>query len=902
MKYIWSVPIGELLNFLQSNDQTGLSRREASIRLLKNGFSRIPDPPAFPLWSVFLAQFNNFMIWILLAAALLSGFLTEWVDALAIISIVLLNVFLGFLQIMRTKHFLAVLAKLFVPNCKVIRDSSSFLVDSRQLVSGDLVELNAGDYIPADGRLLTVTSNFAVQQSSLTGGAEPVAKTAALLRHGDVPLSDRTNMVYYGSSVVSGKARMIVSATGINTEIGKVAGMIGKMPVETIPLQNKFKQLGHWIGWLCSFLVLFLFIVELIHGGSFLETFITSVSLAVAAVPEGMPVVIMVIIVLGMQRLSKRDILIKRLSTLEILSGVTVVCSDKTGTLTKNEMTAKALFTGGNLFKISGDGYEPKGDFFLQDMPLHFVDYPYIKSLLECGVLCNSAQLVDEAGYYRIIGDPTEGALLTAAAKAGLHKVELERDNIFLEEIPFDSQRKMMTILRRNKQRVTAYVKGAPDILLRSCRQIDYRGHVRTMLQEDLAKVLDINDYLAAQGMRVLALAYRDISVLTKTIDAANIENNLTFIGLIAMADPLRGDVKKAVGDCINAGIKPVMITGDHKNTAVAVARELGIFTPDSIALTGEELDHLDDNEFQSHVRKVAVYARVSSRHKQRIVKAWQKAGEVVAMTGDGVYDAPAVKDADVGIAMGLTGTDVTKEVSDLTIGNDSFASIAAAVRESRGIYDNIRKSIHYLLSCSVGEILAMVLVALMNMPMPLLPVHILWANLVIGLLPALALGVDPVHKDVMQRPPLKYDKPFVGRRQLTAVLAHGGIIAICTVAAFCFVSFFENGGLLRARTVAFAVLVFSQIFHAFNCRDSRESLFKTGIFSNGKLLWAFLCAVLLQMLVVHLPFAQIVFRTQPLTVQNWLIIFIFSSLTLWSEELRKLIVRFNIVKRFLMK
>ncbi|MDD4954193.1 MAG: calcium-translocating P-type ATPase, SERCA-type, partial [Candidatus Omnitrophica bacterium] len=812
----------------------------------------------------------------------------EWVDAFAILGIVILNAILGFIQEYRAEKSLAALKRLSSPSSKVIRDGNRQMVSSYKVVPGDLIELEAGDNIPADSRLIWVTPNFSVSEASLTGESHPVAKTILPLVEPEVPLADRGNMVYMGTSIASGKARAIVVETGMTTELGKIAGMIQGMGRETTPLQKRLEEFGKFIVYICFGLVGLVFLLEVLRGNKLIDVFLTSVSLAVAAIPEGLPAVVTIALALEVQRMVKRNAIIRKLPSVETLGCATVICSDKTGTLTKNEMTVRALYVNRILFNVTGVGYDVKGEFTRDYKTIDPSNYPELKKLLSYAALCNGAELVRDGSGYKIIGDPTEGAILTSAAKLDIWKKELEEKNPFIEEIPFDSERKKMTIVRNAGNKVIAFVKGAPDIFLEDCVQIEDREGLRKLDDKDKKDILAVNEKLASSALRVLAVGYKVLDSVPGSYSAEAIEKDLVFLGLTAMIDPPREEVKKAIERCSTAGIKTVMITGDHKNTAVAIAKELGFFKNDSLALTGAELDKLNDEELYEKIEFTPVYARVSPEHKLRIVKAWRRHNEIVAMTGDGVNDAPAVKEADIGVSMGITGTDVTKEVSDMVITDDNFASIVSAVEEGRGIYDNIKKFIHYLLSCNVGEILVMFVSSLIGFPVPLLPIQILWVNLVTDGLPALALGVDPVDKDVMSRPPRKPNEPVITKENLFLMLWQGAFIAFCSLLAFSLVLFVEKEGLGRARTAAFIVLSCSQLFHSFNCRSNRESIFKIGFFTNKKLILAVLISFGLQMLVVYQPFLQKIFKTEPLGAFDWCLVIIISSFPLWAMEIVK--------------
>ncbi len=901
----WHLDTQEAIKRLETDSTRGLSLQEAKLRLEKYGPNQLKEKKGRSPFSIFFEQFQDFIVWVLIGAALVSGFLKEWIDAFAIIAIVILNAILGFIQEYRAEKSLAALKKLSSPTSKVIRDGQHNIIPSGELVPGDLIELEAGDNIPADSRLIWLTSNFSVQEASLTGESTPVLKTtlalsqramvglpiAQAIDEKEIPLADRANMVYMGTSVSSGKARAVVAETAMLTELGKIAGMIQEIEQETTPLQKKLEQFGKWIVYLCFVLVGLVFLLQWLRGGKLIEALLTAVSLAVAAIPEGLPAVVTIALALGVQRMVKRHALIRKLPSVETLGSATVICSDKTGTLTKNEMTVQAVYACDTLFKVTGVGYEPKGEFLLDAKAVNIGDYPDLVKTLKSGILCNGAQLVKNDTSFKIVGDPTEGAILTAAAKLDLWKERLEQEFAFVEEIPFDSERKKMTIVRRAEDnKLIAFVKGAPDILLNDCVGIEEKGQRRTLTSGDRGRILKINSDLANQALRVLAVAYRILDKAPDKYEARLIEKELVFVGLIAMIDPPREEVKRAIIECKEAGIKTVMITGDHKNTAVAIAKELGFFKEDSLALTGEELDKLTDDELYKEVERIPVYARVSPEHKLRIVRAWRKRGEVVAMTGDGVNDAPAVKEADIGVAMGITGTDVTKEVSDMVITDDNFASIVAAVEEGRGIYDNIKKFVHYLLSCNAGEILVMFVSSLIGLPAPLLPIHILWVNLVTDGLPALALGVDPVDPNIMKRPPRKTDEGVVTKQRAFSMLGQGAFIALCSLFAFSFVLFIEKEGIERARTAAFIVLACSQLFHSFNCRSMTESLFKTGVFTNKKLILATGVSFLLQMAAVYLPFAQKIFKTEPLGALDWFLVITISSFPLWAMEAVKML------------
>jgi Ca2+-transporting ATPase len=894
----WLLSTEQAAAELASDLARGLPAAEAAGRLSSQGPNRLQEKKAVSPWSIFFDQFKDFMIWVLTGAALVSGFLQEWVDALAIVAIVIVNAVLGFLQEYRAEKSLEALRQLSTQSAKVIRGGEPAVVNTEELVRGDLIELEAGDRVPADARLVWLTANFTVDEASLTGESNPVGKKTAVLPEKSLPLADRANLVFSGTSVASGRGRAIVTATGMETELGKIAGMIQEIGREQTPLQKKLEEFGKWIVYLCFALVGMVFLVSWLRGGKLLDMFLTSVSLAVAAIPEGLPAVVTIALALGVQRMVKRHALIRKLPSVETLGCATVICSDKTGTLTRNEMTVRAVLAGGRTFEVGGAGYAPSGDFTLAGKRAEPARESALIDALTASVLCNGARLAKEEETWRIFGDPTEGALLTAAAKAGLWKHDLEKTNAFRGEIPFDSERKMMTVVREKAGGgVVAFTKGAPDVLLSRCSSQLTPDGILPLSAEKRAEILAVNDRLAERALRVLAVARRSFDRPPADYDSASVENNLTFLGLLAMIDPPREEVKAAIAECRSAGIHTVMITGDHKKTAAAIARELGFFPEGSRAITGEELDGIVEDKFREEVASIPVYARVSPEHKLRIVRAWRKRGDVVAMTGDGVNDAPAIKEADIGVAMGITGTDVTKEVSDMVVTDDNFASIVAAVEEGRGIYANIRKFIHYLLSCNAGEILTMFVSSLMGFPVPLLPIQILWVNLVTDGLPALALGMDPVDKRVMLEPPRDPQEPVITGRRARQILLQGAFIALCSLLAFGFVYFVEEGirspeKLARARTAAFVVLSTAQLFHALNCRSQSLSLFRLGVFTNAKLIAADLISFLLLLIVIYLPFLQRVFKTVPLSLSEWLLVVAVSSFPFWAMEAVKAIGR----------
>jgi Ca2+-transporting ATPase len=871
---------GEFLTDLNA----GLTADEVAHRQAQEGSNELPEAPPPSLLKLFLAQFSSLIVWALIGAAVVSGLLEDWIDAAAILAIVFLNGVLGFVQEFRAERSLAALRKMSVAMACVIRDGTLQSIPARELVRGDVIALEAGDRIPADSRLF-YTTNFQTQEASLTGESTPVQKQAELLNANEVPLADQRNMVFMGTVAVSGKARGLVVATGQGTELGRIAVMIQRAAeaerTET-PLQRRLEQFGSTLLWLALAVVAVVFVLGSLRGEPLVEMFLISVSLAVAAVPEGLPAVVTITLALGVTRMAKRHALIRKLPAVETLGSATVICTDKTGTLTKNEMTVTRVIVDGQVFEVTGEGYEPVGQVKAEvkvqgDRPSSVLSEPQpesqpgLRELLTAAVLCNGATLHQENGTWRIIGDPTEGALLVAAAKAGLTKAELERLAPLEREVPFDAERKMMTIVRRTEQGRMAFSKGAPDVLLKRCAaRLTLDGRIKVLDDEHRLLIGGTNASLAQQALRILGVAYRPLGQPVSSNEDEDVERDLIFLGLLAMKDPLRPEAREAVRLCRQAGIRTAMITGDHKETAIAIARELGLHRDDGVALSGSELDGLSDEQLAQRVERVTVYARVSAEHKLRIVQAWKRIGAIVAMTGDGVNDAPAIKAADIGVAMGMAGTDVTKEASDMVVTDDNFASIAAAVEEGRGIFDNIRKTVHFLLSCNASEVLVMLFATLFGLPLPLLPIQILWMNLVTDGFPALALAVDPKAPDLMRQPPRQTQARLLDGGRLWTIAGEGLMLAVIALSAFAYSLFVWQQPIDQARTVTFTVMVAAQLVHAFNCRSDRWSLFHVGVTTNHALIWAVAASLVLQVGLLTIPVMEPIFKVAPLPIQDW--------------------------------
>jgi Ca2+-transporting ATPase len=881
----------ELETTLQSNLDRGLTESEAQQRLAKHGPNELPEAPPVSALTLLLGQFTSVIIWVLIGAAVISGLLQEWVDAAAILAIVVLNALLGFVQEYRAEQSIAALKKLSITMARVIREGVIRSIPACELVPGDLIQIEAGDRVPADSRVVYATG-FQTQEASLTGESTPVAKSAEPIPQTEVPLGDRHNMLFMGTIVVSGKGRALVTATGAQTELGKIAALIhreAQAEQEETPLQRRLEQLGHTLLWLSLGIVTVVFLLGTLRGIPAVTMFLTAVSLAVAAIPEGLPAVVTVTLALGVTRMVKRHALIRRLPAVETLGSTTVICSDKTGTLTKNEMTVTTLYQGGEIFTVTGEGYAPVGEIRSDSEPMTPALKPGLTTLLRVSVLCNGAELRQESLIWQIVGDPTEGALLVAAAKAGLTKNHLEQENPWMGEVPFDSERKKMTVVRRTPSGSVAFVKGAPDVLLRDCQAwLTREGKIEPLADAIREEITTANQRFASQALRVLGVAMRPLDRIPDVYDAKSLEHDLVFLGLVGMKDPIRPEAKAAVETCRAAGIRTVMITGDHRDTAVAIAKELGMMEPDEQAISGAELNRLSDDELRDRVKAAAVYARVTAEHKLRVVHAWKQQGAVVAMTGDGVNDAPALKAADIGVAMGITGTDVTKEASDMVVMDDNFASIAAAVEEGRAIYDNIRKSVHYLLSCNISEILLMLLATLFGLPLPLLPVQILWINLVTDGLPALALAVDPADADLMRRPPRPPQEQFLTRARLLKLFVEGTFIAVITLLVFLYCLYGMDLNLDRARTLTFTMMVLAQLFHALNNRSKDRSIFALGLWTNKPLLATVGLSALLQVGIVSWPSVQNIFKVAPFDPEHWVLAIGIGMLPLVAMEIWK--------------
>ena len=875
-KNTWGHSAEEVCQQLKSSISEGLSDGEAKKRLQETGFNELPEKKSVPAWKIFLKQFNSFIIWILFAAAFISGFLAEWVDAVAISVIIFLNAILGFVQEYHAEKSIAALRKLSTPTSKVIRGGALQVIPSREIVPGDLLLLEQGDRIPADGRIIK-SYLLQTQEAALTGESMPSRKRTELVLGKQVSLGDRNNMVFMGTSVAYGKGYAVATATGSKTELGNIASLLEANVQEKTPLEQKLEELGMRLVFLFLSVVVIVFILGVFRGNDFLTMFMVSLSLAVAAIPEGLPAVVTIAPAFGVKKMAKRNALIRRLASVETLGCATVICTDKTGTLTKNEMTVRDLWVNQTLIKVTGSGYEPFGDFIALEKNIDPKEHDALMLALKIGGLCNGAKLSQVDGTWQVTGDPTEGALLVLAEKAGCKKEQLEQEHPLLEELPFDSERKRMSVLRKTPEGTILFVKGAPDIILELSDKVWIHGKETELGDVQRKLISGSNHRFAAQALRVLAVAYKKM-LLEADLHPA-MEKNLTFVGLIAMMDSPRTEAKAAIETCKRAGIRPVMITGDHKETAAAIAKELGLMEKGDRAINGVDIDQMDTKLLQETVRTTSVYARVSAEHKLKIVQALRANGEIVAMTGDGVNDAPAIKEANIGIAMGITGTDVTKEASDMVITDDNFASIVHAVEEGRGIYDNILKFVNYLLSSNLAEIFVLFLAMLFDFKdgsgnhfVPLTAVQILWMNLVTDGFPALALSMDPLDPKAMERLPRNPKEPILPFHLFIKLLLVALIIALGALTS-CLAGL--KTGPAYAQSMTLSTLIVLQFIRVQMVRSS----YHVPLFSNPWLIAALTVSFLFQLALLYVPFLQNIFGTVALDMHEWGIIALISGM-----------------------
>jgi len=926
----------EVLKRLDTLADQGLSDEEAERRLQTYGPNQLAEKPPTSFWQMLWEQFNNFVVMMLIVAAVVSAFLGDYVEAAAILAIVILNATLGVVQERRAEQALAALKKLAAPEAHVIRSGSRKTIPSPQVVPGDVVLLEAGNYVPADVRLLEAV-NLRVEEAALTGESLPVQKDAATSLEKEIPLGDRKNTAFMGTLVNYGRGKGIVVSTGMHTQIGLIAKMLQSVEEEQTPLQKRLEQLGKTLGWASLIICALVFVVGWIRGYNPLEMFLIAVSLAIAAVPEGLPAVVTISLALGMREMIKRHALIRKLASVETLGSTTVICSDKTGTLTQNEMTATRMWVDGQFVSITGSGYTPVGEFEVAGKQIELKDYPGFLTNLWVAALNNDAGLEmipgdEEKPVYRMVGDPTEGALIVAAAKAGAHSAELDQAYPRVQEIPFDSERKRMITIHAiknpkaddlspfyndtHKNWYVITVKGAPDMVLDLCRQYQRMDDHLAPLDEQQKKfVLAANDQMTQAALRVLGMAYRITPDLPDISQPDKLEEGLVFAGLTGMIDPPRPEVPPALAKGRKAGIRTVMITGDFANTARAIAESIGLLGAGRQVLSGPDLNKMDDETLKREVTRTDVFARVSPEHKMRIVEALRANNEVVAMTGDGVNDAPSIKRADIGVAMGITGTDVAKESADMVLTDDNYASIVAAVEQGRIIYDNIRKFVFFLLSSNVAEIMIIFLATIAGLPTPLTAIQLLWLNLLTDGAPALALAMERGDPDIMRRKPRPTQEPIINRAMASGIVIQTITQTSATLGAFCVgllwhlqqslpaganpISYllqynWRGVDVQTAETMAFVTLSLCELFRAYTVRSERLSIFSIGVFSNRYMQYAVGFSIFLLLLVTGAPFLQPIFNTHFMSLTEWGVVIGLALIPAASEEIFKAYLRWK--------
>lgn len=867
----YSMEKERVVQILDSDGKNGLTDDEAQSRLSTHGKNQLKEEKKKSLLKKLLEQFNNLMVIILMIAGVISGFMGEVTDTAVILLVVLINAILGVIQENKAEKALDALKKMSSPFAKVIRNGSLMHIKSEDITVGDIVQLEAGDYVPADLRIIE-SNNLKIDEAPLTGESVPVEKIDGSIDKKDLVIGDRRNMAYFGCSVTYGRGMGVVTAIGMETELGKIADHLASGDEPQTPLQIKLEELSKYLTYGILAICIIVFAVGVLRGREYMEMFLTGVSLAVAAIPEGLPAVITIVLAMGVQKMAKQNAIMRKLSAVETLGCTQIICSDKTGTLTQNKMTVTEIYAN-NQSRLLEEIEE-------QDKSLMM--------LMRAIVLCNDSKLQAKDGDVEILGDPTETALVRFAYNKGYYNDSSELLLPRVGEIPFDSARKLMSIINIEENKHFVLTKGAPDVLLNKCTSIYEDGNIRPLTEEDWERIVNANKQMASKALRVLGAAFKQQDIMPLELKPEEVENDLIFIGLVGMIDPPRHEVRDAVALCRTAGIRAVMITGDHRDTAAAIAKELNIASSDDEIITGRELDQIPEESFEKLVTKYSVYARVSPEHKVRIVKAWKKQDKIVAMTGDGVNDAPALKASDIGVGMGITGTDVAKGVSNMVLADDNFATIVSAVGEGRKIYSNIRKSIHFLLSCNLGEVLTLFIGTMLNWVV-LLPIHILWINLVTDTLPALALGVENAEKDIMKQKPRNAKENFFSGGVGVSLIYQGIVEALIVLATFYIGKTVYSLGV--GETMAFATLGLIQLAHSMNVRSVDKSLFKIGVFTNKYLNIAIVVATIMQIMVIVVPYFNHIFKVEHLNMEQWLIVIAASLLIIPVVEIIKLIM-----------
>ncbi len=865
--------IEEIARKLRTNVKIGLNEEEAKRRREKYGENKLAEGKKESLLVRFIKQFNDFMIIILLIAAVVSAVISkvegtgDYIDSIIIIAIVVLNSIMGLVQEAKAEKSLEALKKMSAPVTKVRRDGKVVTVKGTDVVPGDIVILEAGNYVPADCRLIS-GYNLKIEESSLTGETIPVLKESDVILDEKTVLGDMVNMAFATTIVVNGHGEAVVTDTGMNTKVGKIATMIITNESPETPIQKKLGEVGKTLGIGCLIICAFIFLIGLLKKIEWVEMFMTSVGLAVAAIPEGLPAIVTIMLSIGVTKMAKKNSIIRKLPAVETLGSSSVICSDKTGTLTKNQMEVTKIMD------TRGDALGSSSDF-----------------ILELGTMCTDVELIQNGRKIETSGEATETAIVNCALIHNKNKNELYEKMNRVQEIPFDSNRKMMTTIHKIGEKYRIITKGAPDVLLARCTKYYENGEIKLLDYQRIQKIESYNSQMADNALRVIGIAYRDVSTLPNSIDTKNIENDLNFVGLLGMIDPPREGVENAVSVCKRAGIKTVMITGDHIATAKAIAKQLGILQNHDLAITGAELDKISQKELEKNIMNYSVFARVSPEHKVRIVKAFQSTGAVVAMTGDGVNDAPALKNADIGIAMGKNGTDVAKNASDMILTDDNFVTIVEAVKQGRNIFENIKKAVHFLLATNIGEIVTIFMGLLLGIKSPLLAIQLLWINLVTDSLPAIALGLEPPEKDIMNKKPRDSKKSIFADGLWSKIFVEGTMLGMLTLLSF---SIGNNlYGIEVGRTMAFVSLGLLELVHSFNIK-SEQSIFKIGLFENKYLVGAFVLGTLLQVFVVLVPSIAQIFKLVPLNNIQWLYTILISIMPIFVIELQK---KFNEIK-----
>lgn len=882
----------EVSKELNTNVESGISADEAKSRLDKYGKNELEKEEKRSLLAKFADQFKDPMIIILIVASILSAFVGEIEDTFIILAIVVVNSVLSVYQEGKAEAAIEALQEMSAPNAKVIRDGKHKEVPAPELVPGDLIILETGSIVPADMRLVT-SSNLKIDESSLTGESVPVEKDASAKYDGVMEIGDRENIAHSSTIVTYGRGTGIVIGTGKDTEIGKIASSLMEVDDEQTPLQKRLAGLSKLLGILVIVVCLIVFGVGLLHDMELLEIFMTSISLAVAAIPEGLPAIVTIVLSLGMGRMAEKNAIVKKLLAVETLGTTTVICSDKTGTLTQNEMTVRKAYVNKQVIDVSGSGYEPVGEFSKDGEKVEPEEVEGLDILMGISTLVNDADLAQgEDGIYEMIGDPTEGALLSFSEKAGIVQEDYNEKYERLEEIPFDSDRKMMSTFHKGfiGDKYVSLTKGAPDVVIDRCSKILINGEERDFTPELKEEVLGMNKAFAQEALRVLSYAYKKWDLIPEERTPDNVETEMTFVGLTGMIDPPRLEVKDAIDECKGAGIVPIMITGDHLDTAFAIGKDLGIATEEDEAIMGRDLNSMSPEEIKEIVKHKRIFARVSPENKVQIVQALKENGEIAAMTGDGVNDAPALKRSDIGIAMGITGTDVAKNTAEVILTDDNFATIVHAVEEGRIIYSNIKKFVSFLLSCNIGEVLIVFISILLNLPVPLTPKQLLWLNLVTDSFPALALGVEAGEEDIMDEPPRSPDEPLLDKETVKILIIQSIGITLATLGAYFWGLKHFGDNINGARTMAFVTLILAELLRSYSARSDRFTLFHIGVFSNGKLVIATLISFILMLGVMYIPPLADLFDTVPLGFKEWIVAIPCALIPLVLGEIYKVI------------